>query len=277
MDDFQEKVVLITGGARGQGRSHAVAFAEAGADIAIIDVCQELAGVPHSLATSDDLAETVRAVEDLDRRCIAVEGDVRDTAAIDGLVERAINEFGHIDIAIANAGIAGALPFAEISDSAWEQMIGINLTGVFKTMRAVTPHMVERERGRIIATSSMGGRFGFPMLGHYVAAKFGVIGMVKTLALELADKGITVNAVCPTNVSSPMLHSQEMYRLFRPDLENPREEDVVDSFMTINKIPVPWVQTEDVTNTMLFVASDKAWYMTGSALDVGCGITAMHP
>lgn len=278
MADFTGKTVLVTGGARGQGRSHAVAFAKAGADIAVIDSCKEIDTAPYPMATADDLAETVDLVERLDRRCVAVEGDVRDSAAIGEVVERAIDELGKIDILLANAGIVDAHPFAEITDSAWEEMVDINLMGVFKAMRAVVPHMVERESGRIIATSSMGGRYGVPMLAHYVASKFGVIGLVKTLALELADKGITVNAVCPSNVSSPMLHNQAMYSLFNPEAEGELTvDDVRDAFITTNRIPVPWVETQDVSNMMMFIASDEAWYVTGSAMDVGCGMTAGTP
>ena len=278
MADFTGKVVLVTGGARGQGRSHAVAFAKAGADVAVIDSCKEIETAPYPMATPEDLAETVRQVEELDRRCIAVEGDLRDTAGIDGLVERTIDGLGQVDILLANAGIVDAHLFTEITDEAWEEMIDINLMGVFKSLRAVTPHMVERGSGRIIATSSMGGRYGTPMLAHYVASKFGVIGLVKTLALELADKGVTVNAVCPSNVSSPMLHNQAMYSLFNPEAEGElTEDDVRDAFISTNRIPVPWVQMQDVSNMMMFLASDEAWYITGSALDVGCGTTAGTP
>jgi NAD(P)-dependent dehydrogenase (short-subunit alcohol dehydrogenase family) len=246
--------------------------------VAVIDSCTEIDTAPYPMANADDLAETVRQVEELDRRCVAVKGDVRDTAAIGEVVERTIDELGQIDILLANAGIVDAHPFAEISDSAWEEMIDINLMGVFKAMRAVAPHMAERESGRIIATSSMGGRYGTPMLAHYVASKFGVIGLVKTLALELADKGVTVNAVCPSNVSSPMLHNQAMYSLFNPEAEGElTADDVRDAFITTNRIPVPWVEMQDVSNMMLFLASDQAWYITGSALDVGCGTTAGTP
>jgi SDR family mycofactocin-dependent oxidoreductase len=277
MGRFDGKVVMITGGARGQGRSHAVSFAEEGADIIVCDMLRDLASVPYPLAQPEDLKETVGMVEALDRRCLAVQADVRVTEQINAVVEAGVAEFGRIDILCANAGIVAFDPFWEISDEAWDEMIAVNLTGVFKTLRAVTPHMIERAYGRIIVTSSMGGRTGNPNLAHYVASKWGVIGLVKTLALEVADKGITVNAVTPSNVRSPMTVNPAIFKLFRPDLENPTEDDVRDAFQLSNKIPVPWVQPRDISQAMMYLASDDAKYMTGSTLDVGCGWTALMP
>ncbi|HVW42362.1 MAG TPA: mycofactocin-coupled SDR family oxidoreductase [Amycolatopsis sp.] len=277
MGEFDGRVVFITGGARGQGRSHALAFAEAGADVALCDSLQDVASVPYPLAVEADLKETVSGVEAFGRRCIALNADVRDTKRLGDAVETAVRELGKIDILIANAGILSFGAVEEITDAQWDDMIATNLTGVFKAMRAVVPHMKRQGYGRIIATSSMGGRFGNPHLGHYVASKFGVVGLVKTLALELAGDNITVNAVCPSNVNSPMVNNRATYRLFRPDLEEPTAADIREPLIATNKIPVPWVDPSDVSHAMLTLASERSWYMTGSTVDVGCGTTATMP
>jgi SDR family mycofactocin-dependent oxidoreductase len=277
MGRFDGKTVMITGGARGQGRSHAISFAREGADIITCDIVHDVGSVPYPLARPEDLAETGRLVEELDRRCLTVKADVRQADEISAVVQAGLAEFGKIDILIANAGIVSFSPVWEINDDAWHEMIDINLSGVFKTVRAVVPHMIKRGTGRIIATSSMGGKTGNPNLGHYVASKWGVIGLVKTLALELAEKGITVNAVCPSNVSSPMIHNEAVYKLFRPDLEKPTTEDVSPVFAAGNRIPVPWVNASYVSRAMMYLASDDAMYITGSTLDVGCGWTALMP
>ena len=221
MGRFDGKTVLVTGGARGQGRSHALAFAREGADIAICDIAQQIATVPYSMSNSDDLKETVAQVEALDHRCIAVTADTRDTAQVAEVVDAALTELGRIDILLANHGILSLCPVADMSDDIWDHVLDSDLTGVFKAMRAVIPHMVEQGYGRIIATSSMAGRTGLPNVAHYCAAKWGVIGLVKSVAREVAANGITVNAVCPTNVDTDMIHNEPFYGLFAPGIENP--------------------------------------------------------
>lgn len=277
MGQLDGQVAFITGGARGQGRAHALMLAEHGADIAICDIAGDIGTVPYGLGTEVDLKETQRLVNDLGRRCVAVQADVRSTEQIGGAVAAALEEFGRIDILVANAGVCGFGNFWEISDDMWDDMIGTDLTGVFKTMRAVVPHMIERGYGRIVATSSMGGRTGTPNLAHYVAAKFGVVGLVKTLALEVADKGITVNAICPSAVDTLMCHNEAFYGLFAPDLENPTREDVKPMYVGLNKIPIPWLAPSDVSQTVLYLVTDASRYVTGSTVDIGAGATAMMP
>src|SRR4051794_17115050 len=179
MGKLDGKVAFVTGGARGQGRSHAVLFAEEGADIVVFDIAADIASAPYALSRPDDLEHTSKLVQDRGRRCLTVIGDVRDTEQVRSAVDQSIAEFGQIDVLLANAGICGFGKFWEITDEMWDDMIATDLTGVFKVMRAVVPHMVERGSGRIIATSSMGGRMGNPNLAHYVAAKWGVVGLVK--------------------------------------------------------------------------------------------------
>jgi SDR family mycofactocin-dependent oxidoreductase len=276
MGRFDGKTVFITGGARGQGRSHAVAFAREGADIVVCDAVAPIDTVPYDLPTPDDLDETVRQVEDLDRRCVAEQADVRDRAAVESVVERGIAEFGKIDICLANAGIFTFSTIADMDDTTWNTMIDVNLTGVFHTLRAVLPSMREQGSGRIIATSSMAGKMGFANVGHYVATKWGVIGLVKSLAQEVAAEGITVNAICPTGVATTMIHNDAAYRLFLPDMENPTKEDAEPAFAGLNAIPIPWVEVEDISNAMMFLASDDARYITGETLAVAAGQNATN-
>lgn len=274
MGRFDGKTVLITGGARGQGRSHAVAFASEGADIVTCDAVTPIDTVPYDLPTSDDLDETVRQVEDLDRRCVAVRADVRDRTALQQVVDQGIAEFGKIDICLANAGIFTFSTIAEMDDTTWQTMIDVNLTGVFNTLRSVVPHMQEQGSGRIIVTSSMAGKMGFANVGHYCATKWGVIGLVKSLAQEVAASGITVNAICPTGVDTTMIQNDAAYRLFLPDHENPTRDDAAPAFEGLNAIPIPWVEVEDISNAMLFLASDDARYITGETIAVAAGQNA---
>jgi SDR family mycofactocin-dependent oxidoreductase len=274
---FEGRVALVTGAARGQGRSHALRFAAEGADLVLCDLPgTRIDTVPYDLATEDELRETARLVEQAGRRAVAVPADVRSTEDLERLVAQGLEAFGRIDVAVANAGIAGVSTIAEMSDAAWQNMLDVNLTGIFKTLRAVTPHMVERGYGRIVATSSIVGRQGSANIGHYVAAKWGVIGLVKSLAIELAEHGVTVNAVCPTSVDTPMIQNEAFERLFLPDAEVIRKEDVEAAYTALNPQPVPWVQPSDISDAVLFLASDEARFITGDALPVALGWNARN-
>lgn len=274
MGRLSGKVALITGGARGQGRSHAVTFAREGADIITCDLVSQVATVPYPMSVPDDLNETVKLVEEQDRRCVAMQADVRDTAQLQAVVERGIAEFGKIDILVANAGIVAPVPLLDITDDGWSDMIDIDLTGVFKSIRAVAPHMVERRSGRIIATASIVGRIGASGLSHYAAAKWGVIGLVKSAALEFGPYGVTVNAVCPTNVDTPMIQNPAMYALFAPGVQNPTRDDVTPGFSSLNALPVPWVQAQDISEGMLYLAAESGRYVTGETLTIAAGWNA---
>lgn len=277
MGMLDEQVAFITGGARGQGRSHALALAREGADIAICDIAAPIDTVPYPLADEGDLAETKRQVEELGRRCVAIKADVRDTEQIEAAVAQTLAQLGRIDIALANAGVCGFGAFTEITDAMWDDMIGTDLSGVFKTLRAVVPHLVERGSGRIVATSSMGGKMGNPNLAHYVAAKWGVIGLVKTLALEVADKGVTVNAICPATVDTEMVHNDALYGLFAPDLENPTKADVEPRYTAMNPVPEPWTPVEEISAAILYLVSPAARMVSGTTLDVCMGASARMP
>ena len=273
MGKLDGKVALITGGARGQGRSHAVTLAREGADIVVCDIAQPIESVPYPLATSSDLAETVRQVEVIGRRCLGLVADVRDQAAMDAAAARAIGELGHIDILLANAGIASNAPLAQMSEAMWQDMIDVNLTGVFHTFRAVVPHMIERRSGRVVATSSIVARMGATNSGHYAAAKWGVVGLVKSLSLEVAQYGITVNAVLPADVSTDMIHNPAAYKQIRPDLDNPTREDVMPLFD--GSVPTPGLlEPEEVSAAVLFLVSDDGRHLSGETITMSGGMSA---
>jgi (+)-trans-carveol dehydrogenase len=266
---FAGKVAFVTGAARGQGRNHAVRLAQEGADLILADACADVASIGYDLATEADLAETVKLVEALDRRVVSDRVDVREGAAVRALVDRGVAEFGRLDVVVANAGIAGSEPMVDMSDATWQDMIDINLTGVFKTIRAALPHLTAGSS--IVITSSIAGFKGLANNTHYTAAKHGVMGIMRALANEVGPQGIRVNCVNPTNVDTRMLFNDAIYRLFRPDLEAPAREDVEDIMKGMHVLDRGWVELDDVSNAVLFLASEDARFITGVALPVDAG------
>ncbi|PXY27905.1 mycofactocin-coupled SDR family oxidoreductase [Prauserella muralis] len=266
------KVAFITGAARGQGRSHAVRLAQEGADIIAVDHCADIDTVGYPMATAEDLAETARQVEKFGGRVVAREADVRDTGSLRAAVDEGVAELGRLDIVCANAGILSNGPSHELSEQTWEQMIDINLSGVWRTCTVAIPHLIAGGRGgSIVLTSSVAGLRSYSGVSHYVAAKHGVVGLMKTLAQELAEHSIRVNTVNPTQVDTDMIQNESMYRLFCPDVENPTREDFGEASGATILLPIPWVESIDVSNAVLFLASDEARYITGVALPVDAG------
>jgi SDR family mycofactocin-dependent oxidoreductase len=270
-DRMAGKVVFITGAAGGQGRSHAVRLAEEGADIIGIDICADVPTVAYPGATPADLAETVKQVEALDRRMIAAEADVRDPARLQGVLEAAVTELGHLDGVVANAGISSAAPAQELGQDMWHTMIDINLTGVWNTCQAALSHL--GDGASVVITSSTAGLRTGGNIPHYAAAKHGVVGLMRSLSNELAPRRIRVNTVHPTNVSTDMLLNDALYQVFRPDLDRPTVEDAIPAFTRFNAIPVPWVEPRDISNAVLFLLSDESRYVTAVALPVDAGST----
>ena len=267
------KVAFITGAARGQGRSHAITLAREGADIIAVDIAAQIASVPYPMATPQDLAQTVKEVETLDRRIVATDVDVRDYDALKQALDDGVAQLGRLDIVSANAGIVSYGRVEELSEQTWRDVIDVNLTGEWHAAKAAIPHLRAGGRGgSIILTSSDAGLKALQNLAHYVAAKHGVIGLMRTLALELAPDFIRVNALAPTSVNTPMIMNEPTYRLFRPDLENPTAEDMAGPATAVNVLPIPWVEPVDISNAVLWLASDEARYVTGVALPVDAGI-----
>jgi SDR family mycofactocin-dependent oxidoreductase len=274
--EHEGKVAFVTGAARGQGRGLAVGFAEEGCDVVLCDIARQIETFPVVMGTREDLDETVAAVEALDRRCIAEVVDVRDLDALIALANRAQAELGRIDFLAAQAGIASFAPIDEMSADQWGDVLGTNLTGVFNAIRAVSPHMKAQGSGAIVATTSTQGRSAVPGIASYVAAKWGVIGLVKAASCDLSPFGIRVNGVAPTNVNTPMFMNDLVYRMFRPDLDNPTAEDLREVAQPMHTLPVGWVEVEDVVNAYLFLVSDKARNITGTVLDVAAGYSTRY-
>jgi (+)-trans-carveol dehydrogenase len=267
------KVAFITGAARGQGRSHAVRLAEEGADIIAVDICRGFEHSPAPAATPEDLAETADMVKNLDRRIVTAEVDVRDFDALKAAVDSGVEQLGRLDIVVANAGIGTTgVKLHKMSEDSWEETIDVNLGGVWKTVKAAVPHLLAGGRGgSVIITSSVGGLKAYPQVGHYVTAKHGVVGLMRTFAVELGQHSIRVNTVHPTHVNSPLLMNESTYRLFRPDLENPGPDDLAPICQSFHFLPIPWVTPADISNAVLFLASDEARYITGVTLPVDAG------
>ncbi|OBI85795.1 mycofactocin-coupled SDR family oxidoreductase [Mycobacterium sp. 1245805.9] len=268
------KVAFITGAARGQGRSHAVRLAQEGADIIAIDVCKPISSnreIPPS--TPDDLAETADLIKALNRRIVTAEVDVRDYDALKAAVDSGVEQLGRLDIICANAGIGnGGLTLDKTSEDDWRDMIDVNLSGVWKTVKAGVPHLISQgQGGSIILTSSVGGLKAYAHTGHYIAAKHGVVGLMRTFAVELGQHSIRVNSIHPTNVNTPMFMNEGTMRLFRPDLENPGPDDLRVVSQTMHVLPIGWVEPVDISNAVLFLASDESRYITGLPVTVDAG------
>lgn len=271
---LEGKVAFVTGAARGQGRSHAVRLAHEGADIIAVDACATPAWLSYPLATEDDLAETVKEVEALGRRIIARKADIRDYAAVKSVVDDGVAELGgRLDIVAANAAIISwPRDTWEIDAGEFRELIDVTLTGTFITIKAVVPPMIAAGRGGSITLTSSGAAITAGKgLADYKAAKNGVLALKDTLAYELAGHFIRVNAICPTAVDTPMIQNDSLHRAFRPDLEQPGREDVKAGFAEMNLLPVPWVDPVDVSNAIIWLASDAARYVTGVTLPVDAG------
>ena len=268
MGRVEGKVAFITGAARGQGRTHAVRLAQEGANIIAIDRCADLDTVVYPLATEDDLAETVRLVEETGASILAAKVDGRDLDGMSKVVTDGVAQFGHLDVVVANAGICTIQTWDNVTPAVWDEVIGINLTGVWNTCAASVPHLVNAGGGSVILTSSVAGLKGQPFLIPYAAAKHGVVGIMHVLTNELAAHKIRVNSVHPTGVNTTMGTGSggEMADRILTD------PNVGSIFM--NSLPVELVEPEDISNAVLFLASDEARYVTGLTMTVDAGATA---
>jgi SDR family mycofactocin-dependent oxidoreductase len=268
MGKLEGKVAFITGAARGQGRSHAIRLAQEGADIIAVDICRQIDSVTYPMSTPDDLAATAKEVEALDRRIFTAQADVRDATQLKQAFEQGTAELGPVDIVLANAGIA-PMALSEL-DSSWQDVIDVNLTGVFNTVEIAIPSMIERgQGGAIVLTSSTAGinGIGGPTRGGlgYTAAKHGLVGLMRSYANILAKHSIRVNTVHPTGVRTPMIVNDAMMEFLAQDPQM--------SSAMANALPVDMVEPVDISNATLWLVSDEARYVTGVTLPVDAGFT----
>ncbi len=270
---FQDSTVFITGAARGMGRAHALAFAREGARLVLCDACRQYSSVPYPLAQPAELASVVSEIEQMGRPVLAAQVDVTDLAAMQALAERAQRELGSIDIVIANAGVYSFAPSWELTEEQWDETVNVDLKGVWITCKVCIPQMLSRHSGKIICISSTAGLKGMANLAHYVAAKHGVLGLVKTLAIELAPYNINVNAICPTSVDTAMCRNQALYDVFAGG-SGPlaTHEHMLDLMNQLNLFPDRnLLPPEAISAVVLWLASEEARHLTGCALPVDAG------
>ena len=276
MGRVQGKVAFVTGAARGQGRSHAVRLAEEGADIIAVDLCQDIPTIGYPMATPEDLGETAKLVEKTGRGVVTAQADVREAAQLREALERGLAEFGKVDIVVAQAGIAGMKGQPPLQ--AWVDVINTNLIGTINALNVALPHL--SEGAAIVATGSTAALMDThnkPDPGNdpggmaYVHSKRALSTYVHDLATELAPRGIRANVVHPTNCNTDMLQSEPMYKSFRPDLEHPTQADAEPVFYVQQAMKVPWIEPVDISNAVLWLASDEARYVTGMQIRVDAG------
>lgn len=274
MGKLDGKVAFVSGAARGQGRSHAIKLAEEGADIIAVDLCEDIESNHYPLGTWDELTETAAFIEKLDRRAIVSKTDVRDAAGIRKAIADGVSQLGHLDIVVANAGIS---PLDNPDVQSFQDSVEVDLVGVINVMGGALPHI--KAGASLIATGSVAaflpGSVDNPATGPggagYGFAKRTLSLYMQELARQLAPQSIRVNVVHPTNCNTGMLNSDPMYRVFRPDLEHPTREDALVAFPAMQALPVPYIEPIDISNAVLFLASDDSRYVTGIQLRVDAG------
>ena len=272
MGKLDGKVVFVTGAARGQGRAHAVVLAGEGADIIAVDTFSPIDTVEYPLATPEDMEVTVKEVESAGRRIITGDVDVRDLAGLTTFVDAAVAELGRLDIVVANAGIHSAASTLEMTEQMWQEMIDVNLTGVWKTVKASVPHVVAGGRGgSVVLTSSVAAERALLAMAHYGAAKAGVVMLMKTLALELASESIRVNTIHPGTVLSGMVLNDMTFRRFRPELENPARADFDEASLKRHALPTAGLDCEEIAQLVLYLTSDDSRHVTGSTFYIDAG------
>ena len=265
---LQGRVAFITGAARGQGRAHAIRLARAGADIIALDICAPVSdSISYPAATPDDLAETARAVEAEGRKMLARAVDIRDDAGLRQLVADGVEQFGRLDILVANAGVLSWGRIWELTDEQWDAVIGVNLSGTWRTLRAVIPAIIEAGNGgSIVVVSSSAGLKATPGNGHYSAAKHGLVGLTNSLAIELAEFGIRVNSIHPYSIDTPMVEPDLMMQIFR---EHPQ---YVHSFGPMPLQPKGFMASDEVSDVVVWLAGDGAGTLTGAQIPVDKGV-----
>ena len=272
------RVAVVTGAARGQGRAHALRFANEGAHVVLVDAARDIEQIGYSMPGPADLQRVAEEVAEIGVRSVVVEADVRDVNGLVKGIESAAAELGRLDVLVANAGVLGSpKPSWEMDLAEWSSVVDINLTGVWASIKATLPSMIAAGNGgSVILISSIGGLRGVPNVANYVAAKHGVVGLAGSVANEVAQYGIRVNTIHPTNVRTPMIDNPTSARIFRPDLEDPTLDDGREVLQRINLLPVPWIESEDVSNAVLWLASDESRYVTGATIPVDAGMLSKY-
>ncbi|MGW0163227.1 mycofactocin-coupled SDR family oxidoreductase [Mycobacterium sp. NPDC003323] len=274
MGRISGKVAVITGAARGIGRAQAVRFAEEGADIIGVDLCGPVGTVIIPPATHEDLAETQRLVRAAGGQMVSAVADVRDVDILRAAVDAGAAQLGGIDIVCATAGITSRATAVEMAEDTWQTMLDVNLTGVFHTCQVTVPHLIARGGGSVVLVSSIAGLRGLVGVAHYTAAKHGMVGLMRSLANELAPHRVRVNTVHPTNVDTPLIQNDAVSSAFRPDLDRPpTRAEFAAAARPMNMLDIAWVDPIDVANASLFLASDEARYITAVTLPVDAGST----
>ena len=277
MTDLTGKVAIVSGAARGQGRSHALALAQAGAKVVAFDICEQIPTTRFKMSTPEDLAETERLVASHGGEILALRGDVRSEVDTQRVVDECLNKFGRVDVVVANAGIACVADTATMPQDVWDDVIDVNLTGVFRTIRpAIAPMVSGGSGGSIVVTSSTAGLTPYPNQLPYVVAKFGLTGMVKALALELGAHGVRVNGIAPSTVKTDLALNPIFFELFtgRPDAT---EEEVAPMFQDLNVIQRPWLEVEEVSRVVVWLAGDETRFMTGTVIPLDLGFMVKGP
>lgn len=264
------QVAIITGGARGIGRAVAVRLAKEGADVAICDIADQISSVPYPMANTQDIAETIRLIETEGVRALSVQADVRSRQQMENVVKQTIDAFDKVDILVANAGVLTFGWLHELSDAEWDDVVAVNLSGVAKSMQAVIPHMRERRYGRIVVINSCNSRFGSAQSASYNASKWGVLGLVKCAAVEYAKEGITVNAINPTGVRTPMIINEATLTWADPNNPSPA---AIENYLrnSLNAQDVGLIEPEDVAAGVPFFCSPDSYRITGEAMDIAAG------
>lgn len=272
MRQLDGKVAFITGVARGQGRSHALTLAREGASIIGLDLCGKPTTTAYPGATDEDLQETVRLVKEAGGEIFVDIADTRDYGAVKSVFDRGIEQFGRVDIVVPNAGICSGAKTWEIEPEGWREMVDINLNGVFHTVKAAVPTMIaQNQGGAIVFIGSTEALKGAENISSYAASKHGVTGLMTSLARELGQYNIRVNSVNPTCVDTDMINNDFVYGLFRPDLDKPSRDDVIETFSDTHILPVPWMQPQDVSNAILYLVTDPGRYITATPLVIDAG------
>ena len=266
------KVAFITGGARGIGRAIAVALAQEGANIVLCDIADQMSTVPYPMGSTSDLEQTKKLVEEQGVECLVTIADVRDSEQLMKAVKSTVDQFGRLDMVIANAGIANMGFIEQMSDEAWEDVVQVNVMGVARTLKATIPELRKQDSGRIVVIASVSGRGGSPGMSAYNSSKWAAIGLTKSVAGEVGSANITCNAICPTAIATPMIDNEFVTKLWNP--KNPTPEGVDEVMKGSHLLPVGRLDPMEIAHATVFLCSDKAKAITGIAMDVAAGSTA---